>query len=227
MELMINCEVIPVLEKYLDIYPIDGITTNPMMLSRRSEQDYFDIIKSLRKVAGDRKLFTQVVSPTWEGMVEEAEIICEAAGKETYVKIPANEMGVKAIKTLSARGFNTLGTVVYSLVQGTMCIKAGAKYIAPFYEPMLYNGYDGDNIIRQLRVFVEEGGYDAKIMGAGCRTSTHLGTLIECGAHAVTVDPDFLSCEMHVPPSAAFQDMFIERWESKFGKGTKIIDFRK
>ena len=227
MELMINCEVISVLEKYLEIYPIDGVTTNPMMLSRRSEQDYFDIIKSLRKVVGDRKFFTQVVSSTYEGILEEAEIICEAAGKDTYVKVFANETGIRAIKTLSDRGFNTLGTVVYSFIQGALCLKAGAKYIAPFFEPMVYHGMDGLAIMRQYAAFIKEGGYEGKIMAAGCRTSTQLGDLVECGIHAVTFDPELLSNEMHVLPSEEFQAMFIERWESKFGKGTKIVDFKK
>ena len=227
MELMINSEDTSILEVCLDIYPVDGITTNPMMLSRRNEQDYFDIIKSLRKVAGDRKLFTQVVSPTYEGMVEEAEIICEAAGKDTYVKIPANQTGIKVIKTLSARGFNTLGTVVYSFIQGALCLKAGAKYVAPFFEPMVSHGMDGLAIIRQIVLFNEEGGYGGKIMAAGCRNSTQLGDLIECGIDAVTVDPEFLKNEMHVLPSAEFQDMFIERWESKFGRGTTIVDLKR
>ena len=227
MELMLNSEKTDLVEKYLDLYPIDGVTTNPLMLSKRKEKDYFDIIKSLRKAAGSRKLFTQVVSPVYEEMLEEAEIIIEAAGKDTYVKIPANETGIRAIKALSARGINTLGTVVYSFVQGAMCLKAGAKYIAPFYEPMLLAGIDGDAVIRQLALFIEKGGYEGKILSAGCRTSKHLGDLIADGIHAVTVDPDFLTGEMNVLLSVANQNKFIESWESKFGVGVKIIDLKK
>ena len=226
MELMLNSEDPKLLEKYLDLYPIDGVTTNPLMLSKRKEKDYFDIIKSIRKVTGSRKLFTQVVSPVYEEMLEEAEIILEAAGRDTYVKIPANETGIKAIRTLSARGINTLGTVVYSFFQGAMCLKAGAKYIAPFYEPMLYNGIDGDAVIRQLALFIEKGGYEGKILSAGCRTSKQLGELIADGIHAVTVDPNFLTEEMTVLLSVANQNLFIENWESKFGVGVKIIHFK-
>ena len=227
MELMVNCEVPKILEECMDYFPVDGVTTNPMMLSRRTDMEYYEIIKSLRAVAGKRKLFTQVVSPVYEEMLEEAEIICEAGGKDTYVKIPANETGVKALKTLSARGFNTLGTVVYSFVQAAFCIAAGAKYVAPFYEPMIYNGIDGDAVVRQIAAFIKNGGYDAKILAAGCRTSVQLGNLIENGIHAVTVDPDFLKSEMFVYPSTEIQNMFIERWESRFGKDVKIVDFKK
>ena len=226
MELMLNSENPELVEKYMDIYPIDGVTTNPLMLAKRKEKDYFEIIKSLRKAAGSKKLFTQVISPVYEEMLAEAEIILEAAGKDTYVKIPANETGIKAIGTLSARGINTLGTVVYSFVQGAMCLKAGAKYIAPFYEPMLYNGIDGDAVIRQLVTFIEKGGYEGKILSAGCRTSKHLGDLIADGIHAVTVDPNFLTEEMNVLLSVANQNLFIENWESKFGAGAKIINFK-
>ena len=92
---------------------------------------------------------------------------------------------------------------------------------------MVYHAMDGEAIVRQLAMLIKQGGYDGKIMAAGCRTSTQLGNLIECGIDAVTYDPELLSNEMHVLPSEEFQTMFIERWESKFGKGTRIVDFKK
>jgi len=228
MELMVNSYDVAELEDILYKYPIIcGVTTNPQMLSCRKENDYFEIIKSIRKVTGERKLFTQVVSPLWEEMVEEAAIILEAAGKDTYVKIPANEAGVKAIYELHAKGVRTLGTVVHSFWQGALCLMAGAEYIAPFYESMVAAGTDGEGVIAQLAEFANSLGEDQKVMAASVRNSTHIGNMFECGIQAITLNPDTIMNSLDCFAAVAFQDYFIENWEAKFGKGVKIINFNK
>ena len=228
MELMVNCYDIAELEDILDKYPtICGVTTNPQMLSCRKEDNYFDIIKSIRKVAGEKKLFTQVVAPTWDEMVEEALIIQEAVGKDTYVKIPANEAGVKAIYNLHAKGVRTLGTVVHSYWQGALCLDAGAEYIAPFYESMVAAGIDGDRVMMQLAEYADKLGNDQKVMAASVRNSTHIGNMFEWGIQAITLNPDTIMNSLYCLPAVAFQDYFIENWEAKFGKDAKILNFEK
>jgi len=228
MELMVNSYDVEELEDILYKYPIIcGVTTNPQMLSCREENDYFEIIKSIRKATGDRMLFTQVVAPTWEEMVEEAAIIQEAAGKETFVKIPANEAGIKAIYELHSKGVRTLGTVVHSFWQGALCLKAGAEYIAPFYESMITAGIDGERVIAQLAEFADKLGNGQKVMAASVRNSTHIGNMYELGIQAITLNPDTIKSSLDCFAAIAFQDYFIENWEAKFGKGAKIKDFKK
>ena len=227
MELMLNCEHPETLEKYLDLYPISGVTTNPLMVSREGNIDFFKYIKTLRAVVGERKLFAQVVSPVFEEMLVEAEMIRDAGGQDMNVKIPATETGIKAIKALSEKGFNITATVVCSSGQGIIALMAGAKYVAPFYDPMLKAGIDADAVIRQIAAYIKESGCKGKILTAGCRNFTQLGSAVEAGSHALTVDPAFLTREMVVAPSQEYLIKFKKAWDDVHGQDVKIIDLKK
>ena len=91
MELYLNEEKADVIKKYMDLYPLDGITTNPKMIGSLGKVNYADSLRTLRQAVGDKKLFTQVTSEDYEGILQEAEYICSIAGKDTYIKVPANE----------------------------------------------------------------------------------------------------------------------------------------
>ena len=225
-ELMLNCENSELLKKYMDIYPIDGITVNPKMVSRLKNLDFFDVVRTLRKTAGSKKLYVQVTSPIYEEILEEADLIRKAGGEETYVKIPANEIGIKAIKTLSARGYRTTATVVYSSGQGILALKAGASYVAPFYGPMLKAGIDAETEVRRMAVYRAASGCEGKILTAACRTFEQFGRAIAAGSDALTVDPGFLTQEMNVKPSIDILNDFICSWEETYGAGKKIIDMK-
>jgi len=226
MELMLNCENPELLKQYMDLYPIDGITVNPKMVARLKQPDFFGVVKKLRELAGEKKLYVQVTSPVYEEMLEEADLIRKAGGEETYVKIPANETGIKVIKTLSGRGYRTTATVVYSAGQGILALKAGASYIAPFYGPMLQAGIDAETEVRRMACYVKKSGCQGKILTAACRTFEQFSTAIEAGSDALTVDPNFLTTEMNVKPSADILNDFIRCWEDTYGAGKKIIDMK-
>ena len=229
MEIMVNSYDVAEIKDIIYRYPIIcGVTTNPQMLSCREEDDYFEIIKSIRDAIGDKKFFTQVVSKTWEGMVEEAQIIVDTVGKETFVKIPANEAGVKAIYECHAKGIKTLGTVVHSFWQGALCLAAGAEYIAPFYESMVSAGIDGARVYKQLVEFSKtEEGKGGKVMAASVRNSTHIGNIFETGIQAITLNPDTIQSSIECLPAIAFQNYFHDNWDSKFGKGATIAGFKR
>ena len=87
MELYLNEEKADVIKKYMDLYPLDGITTNPKMIGSLGKVNYADSLRTLRQAVGDKKLFTQVTSEDYEGILQEAEYICSIAGKDTYIKV--------------------------------------------------------------------------------------------------------------------------------------------
>ena len=60
-------------------------------------------------------------------MVEEARKLSKWADN-IIVKIPMTEEGLKAIKTLSEEGIKTNCTLIFSLSQGIMAMKAGASF---------------------------------------------------------------------------------------------------
>jgi len=225
MEFMLNSEHVETVKKYLALYPIDGVTTNPMMIAREGKTNFFNLIKDLRNAVGTKKLFVQVISPVYEEMLAEAELIRNAGGENMYIKIPATETGIRATRTLSERGYNILVTVVLSPYQGVLALHAGAKYIAVFYDNMFKAGIDGDATFRQIAAYIKESGCKGKILAAGVRDHAQFGKVIENGAQAITADANFYSNQMVSVPTQEYLDQFKNAWDGAYGKDIKIIDF--
>ena len=225
MELFLNEEKTEVIKKYFDLYPLDGITTNPKMIGALGPVDYASTLKSLRQIVGDKKLFTQVTSTDYDGILAEAEFICSIAGKETYIKVPANEPGIQAIRTLHQRGFKTLGTLCFTTIQAVMALQAGADYVAVLYNYMVKAGMDANGIFSEIATYVRTSGCQGKLMGVGVRSMDEFGACIGCGVQAMNLNADNISDWMMNEPSIAATKNFMEGWITTWGPETKIKDF--
>jgi len=226
-EIYLNCENPEVVKKYFDLYPfLAGVTTNPAMISRLGRTDYFNILKEIREVIGNKKLFAQVISHDYNEIIEEAMLIRRAGGENTIVKIPAMEFGIKAIHTLTEMGIRTLGTLVCSTIQGVMAIQAGAEIVVPFYFHMKDAGLDPVSVTRELVEYTKVSG-TGKVISAAHRTLEEFGECIGLGVHGLTLNPDFITMGMLNDTAVKNLNFFTESWEKVFGSGTKIIDLAK
>ena len=71
-----------------EFFPIDGVTTNPTIISKE-KTDFGTLIKDIRNIIGaDRMLHIQVTSSTAEGMVKEAAALKDFVGGNLYIKVP-------------------------------------------------------------------------------------------------------------------------------------------
>ena len=95
MRLLIDDAHIELIEKAYEFYPVDGVTTNPTILSKVGGNP-FDTLRKIRELIGDDDLHVQAVSRKAEDIVEEAKYIVNVLGHNTYVKIPAIAEGFKA-----------------------------------------------------------------------------------------------------------------------------------
>ena len=106
MKFIIDDADIEKVREIWDLYPCDGVTTNPSILAKSGRNPY-EVLTELREIVGkDGELHVQVVSKDAEGMVKEAAVIRERLGENTFVKIPTTPQGLKAMKILSAQGVN-------------------------------------------------------------------------------------------------------------------------
>lgn len=226
-EVFLNCEDPKTVEKYMDLYPaLDGVTTNPVMISRLGRKDYFSILRELRSVIGNRKLFSQVTSKNPDEIVEEAKRIHQAGGENTIVKVPVVEFGMKAIYQLNEIGIRTCGTLVCSTIQGMMALEAGATYVVPFHFHMQDGGLDPIAVTKELVEYTRTA-KKGRILGAAHRTPQELGGCIGCGVHACTLNPDFITGGMNNEVTVKTLEEFLGGWENVFGKGTKILDLEQ
>ncbi len=155
---------------------VDGVTTNPTLLSKEGEKAETLIRKISEEVKG--AVNVEVTGTTHQEMVREAEVMA-SWGEEIVIKIPINIEGLKAVKTLSSKGIRTNVTLVFSAGQAILAAKAGATYVCPFVGRLDDIGFNGLELIQQIRgIYQNYDGIDTKIVVASVRHPIHV---IEAG----------------------------------------------
>ena len=85
MKLLIDDANIDEIRRLYDLYPIDGVTTNPSILAKSGRQPY-DVLQEIREFIGEEAdLHVQVIAKDAEGMIEDAH----RKGYETTCNIMA------------------------------------------------------------------------------------------------------------------------------------------
>ncbi len=174
-----------------DLGILDGVTTNPSLMAKEGikgkaavEKHYVDICNL---VNGD--ISAEVVSTDFEGMVEEGKRLA-SLHKNIVVKIPMIKEGIKALKWFTDNGIKTNFTLVFSAGQAILAAKAGATYVSPFIGRIDDSGWDGMELIHQMRQIFSVQGYKTEILAASIRNPNHIIKCAEAGADVCTCPLD-------------------------------------
>ncbi|MFM1514566.1 fructose-6-phosphate aldolase [Helcococcus ovis] len=200
-----------------DLGLVDGVTTNPTLISREG-RDFEEVIKDICSfVKGP--VSAEVIGLTSEEMVKEARIISKWADN-IVVKIPMTEEGLKAIKILSQEGIKTNCTLIFSVAQGLLAMKAGATYISPFIGRIDDLGKSGIELVEDLRYIIDMYNFKSEIIAASVRTLAHVEESAKAGAHIATI-PGTLFPKLwnHALTDKGIND-FLSDWE-KYKKSMK------
>ncbi|GAI34212.1 unnamed protein product, partial [marine sediment metagenome] len=108
---------------------LDGVTTNPTILSRE-KMDYRTLIDAILKLV-DGPISVEAVNEKAEKIIKEAKMLSKIS-ENIVVKIPITPEGLAATKVLSKEGVKVNMTLVFSVNQSILAAKAGATYDSPF-----------------------------------------------------------------------------------------------
>ena len=179
------------IRRLYDLYPVDGVTTNPSILYK-SGRDPKEVLSEIRSIIGNDPLFVQAVPLDAQGMIEDAVAITQAYGKETIVKIPSIPEGFKAIRKLKEMGSTTYGTVVYTPMQAYLAAKAGASYVAPYVNRIDNMGYDGIAVTKEIHDILTRNNMDCMVLAASFKNSQQVKELCAYGVGSATAAPDVI-----------------------------------
>ena len=200
MQYMLDTANLELISQCLDIYPIEGITTNPTILKEEGSVPLRERLLDIRALCGsERSLHVQLLAQDYDGMLVEAETVYNLLGENTYVKIPTTEQGLKAIKTLKRNGRAVTATAIYYLSQALLAVTAGADYVAPYCNRMENNDIDFRHIIEATRSLIDRDAYSSQIVAASFKNVTQVNDALAYGAHAVTVAPSLLRATLASP----------------------------
>lgn len=210
MKFFIDTANIKEIKDAADIGVLDGVTTNPTLISREDGEP-ISIFKSICEIV-DGPVNAEVVSLDSEGMVREGRELVKIH-KNIVVKIPMTKEGLKAVKQLASEGIRTNVTLVFTAIQALMAARAGASYVSPFVGRLDDISSSGMELIGQIKQIFDNYGIEAEIIVASVRSPMHVLDAALYGAHISTIPFKVIEQLLKHPLTDKGIDSFLADWE--------------
>jgi len=210
MKIFLDSANLESIKKYNDMGLLDGITTNPTLLSKESGDPQKTMEEICKIIKGDVSL--EVISTEYEGMLEEARRL-RKYGDNVVVKCPMTADGLKACKSLSAEGIPVNITLIFSPNQAILAAKAGAKYVSPFIGRLDDIGQEGMNLISEIQQIFSNYKFKTQVLVASIRHPVHVIEAAKIGAAVVTLPPAVLGKMLKHPLTDIGLKNFLADWE--------------
>ena len=189
---------------------LDGVTTNPTLLSKESG-NFRDVLKEICGIV-DGPVNAEVVSRDWEGMVREGREHRKIADN-IVVKIPMSKEGMRAVYELAQEETPTNVTLIFSPVQALLAAKAGASFISPFVGRVDDMAYDGMGLIQSIAEIFGNYAFSTEILVASIRGPMHVVQAAQMGAHIATMPYAVLDKLFQHPLTDIGIELFEKDWQ--------------
>jgi transaldolase len=189
---------------------VDGVTTNPSLIAK-SGRDILEVTKEICDIV-DGPVSAEVVATDHETMMKEAEILRKIADN-IAIKVPLTVDGLKTCKKLSGDGTMVNVTLCFSANQALLAGKAGASFISPFVGRHDDIGYDGMNLISDIRMIYDNYDFPTEILVASVRHPIHILESAKMGADVATMPPEVILKLFNHPLTASGLAAFLADWE--------------
>jgi transaldolase len=210
MKIFLDTANVESIKKYNDMGLVDGITTNPTLLSKEKGNPAEIMRQIVKIVKGPVSL--EVVGTTTAEMIEEAHRL-KKYGQNVVVKVPMIPDGLIAVKKLKEEGIQTNVTLIFSANQAILAAKAGAAYVSPFIGRLDDAGQEGMAVIREIVQIFKNYQFDTNVLVASIRHPLHVIDAGKIGAQVVTLPPDILGKMLTHPLTDKGLSAFLSDWE--------------
>ncbi len=165
---------------------LDGVTTNPSLI-HKSGRKFLDVVAEICAIVPG-PVSAEVVALDHETMLKEAAVLRKIADN-VCIKVPLTVDGLKTCKVLTQDGCMVNVTLCFSANQALLAAKAGATFISPFVGRHDDNGWDGIDLIADIRQIYDNYGYETEILAASLRHAIHVLDCAKIGADVITAPP--------------------------------------
>lgn len=188
---------------------LDGVTTNPTLV-QKSGRNFLDVVKEITSVVSG-PVSAEVVALDYDGMIREAEVLRKIADN-IAVKVPLTPAGLKACKSLTGDGAMVNVTLCFSPAQALLAAKAGATFISPFVGRQDDVGFDGMELIADIRLIYDNYDFPTQILVASVRSPMHVVDAAKIGADVMTAPPKIIWQLFKHPLTDAGIASFLKDW---------------
>lgn len=210
MKFFIDTANVDEIKKGYDLGMLDGVTTNPSLVSKEG-RELQELIKEISSIV-DGPINVEVVALEAEGMVREAKDLVQL-GDNIVVKIPLIEEGLKAVRILAAEGIPTNVTLCFSAIQALMAAKAGAAYISPFVGRLDDISHQGMDLVEQIVNIYDNYGFETEVIVASVRNPLHVLDAALMGADISTIPFKVIQQLIKHPLTDIGLEKFLADWK--------------
>ena len=224
MRIILDTANLKDIEYFNTYYPIEGVTTNPTILSKEGG-DVLKLLRDIRAIIGEEKeLHVQVTETEYEKMVAEAKALVAYLGnkKNTFIKIPATDVGLRATKTLSDEGYGITVTAVLTATQALLAANSGAAYVAPYVSRLENILADGVGTVEDIAIMFANNGTKCQILAASFKTAKEVLDVATVGCHTATVGSEVMAKLLAHPTTDTSIAGFAADWKKAFGDTTLL-----
>ncbi len=198
---------------------LDGVTTNPTLVSRTGRALH-DVVEDILNVV-DGPISVEVAATEFEPMLEEGRTIAKVSPK-IAVKVPLTPAGLKTCKILRQEGQMVNVTLCFSPAQALLAAKAGATFVSPFVGRLDDVATRGMDLIEDIvTIFDNYPTLETEVLVASVRSVEHVVEAALVGAHVVTCPSKVIWQMFKHPLTDSGIAAFIADWEKT---GQSIAD---
>lgn len=188
---------------------LDGVTTNPTLIAK-SGRKFLEVIAEIARLV-DGPVSAEVVATDTEAMLREAAKLL-TLGDNICIKLPLTFDGLKACKRLTDDGVKVNVTLCFSATQALLAAKAGASFISPFVGRHDDVGFDGMDLIADIKQIYDNYDYRTEILVASIRHPVHVLQAAKIGADVSTMPPNVIRQLFKHPLTDSGLKAFLEDW---------------
>jgi transaldolase len=212
MKFFIDTANIDEIKKGLELGMVDGVTTNPSLVSKE-QRPFSDILADICAIV-DGPISAEVISLEADGMVEEARELAKISDN-IVVKVPMIAEGLKAVKRLTEENIKTNVTLIFSASQALLAAKAGATYVSPFVGRLDDISLNGMDLIGDIMTILRNYGFATEVIVASVRSPMHVVDSALMGADIATIPYKVILQLARHPLTDIGMEKFLADWEKR------------
>ena len=210
MQFFLDTASIADIERYQKLGLVDGVTTNPALLSAEGGDPIEQIKKIVSIVSGPVSAEVTYTEP--QKMIEHARKLASLA-ENIIIKVPASVAGLAVANQLKKDGIGMNVTLIFHSSQAVPFIHLGVDYVSSFVGRVEDFGLDNRKLVSDITQAIDMMDSPTKQIAASIRNPDYLIGAICSGAEVLTVPPSCWEKTYHNPLFMLGESEFLQSWK--------------
>ena len=216
MKFFLDSAKVDELRYALDMWDIDGATSNPRHINN-SGKSFLRAIEDMAEVfAGTEKPISVELDPhlTDANLMLEQGLPLAQMSPNFVIKVPSTEAGFKATRLLREKGLRVNVTLAFSVTQAIQAARMGATYCSTFVGWKEANGEEISHFVQETAQVYRNFHYPTEIIVAAVRNGRQIAEAAVAGAHIITAAIDVYKDAFDHPYTHVGLQRFSDSWDA-------------